>query len=229
MKKIFMKSSFILPLFVLLFFANSASAQFIIGGSLGWSTSSSTGMSGKTDAYSSSFSIAPCGIFMFGEKMGVGLSLGFDNKTVKSRYDWTDLTVDVRSYSNFTIAPSFRYIFAKFDKVSLYADAIVPISTGGYDDYENNLDNGTAADLTKSHHTTSGFGIVVQPGIGYSLTEKVTLFASVFHMNLYSTQSDTYTRVQGATTITTTLNSTNSEGFINLVDPHFMIGFNVAL
>lgn len=227
----------VLALFICPNFLFAQKGAIIVGGSLGWSSNGSTveyvpnaSLKGNS---SSSFTLAPGVIYMFGDKMGVGLSLGYSTESSKSySYGAGNSFIDRIDYASmgkFTITPSFRYLFANFDKITLYGDLMIPISFGSGNDYRDVITNSGAVTTTPKYKDSSnGFGIVFQPGIAYSLTNKITLFASVFHMNFYSSESVENENDPNDPNDNVIRKTTTSNGLVNMIDPHFMIGFNYA-
>lgn len=81
------------------------------------------------------FTITPAvGYMIPGKSYGFGLGLGYGYASVKDN-DYTlpngDVIVELyeKNYSNtFDFGPFFRYAYARFDKITLYFDAKMPIS-----------------------------------------------------------------------------------------------------
>ena len=118
-----------------------SNAQFFVAGSV-----SANHTSGETryDApfmtvdlapVKSGFSVTPAfGYMIPGKSYGFGLGLGYAYASEKDN-DWTASNGDVivesykKNYSNtFDFGPFFRYAYARFDKITLYFDAKMPVS-----------------------------------------------------------------------------------------------------
>lgn len=129
--------------FALTFLAVSmmANAQFFVAGSV-----SANHTSGETRyetpfttvdlaPVKSGFSVTPAfGYMIPGKTYGFGLGLGYAYASEKDN-DWTASNGDVivesykKNYSNtFDFGPFFRYAYARFDKITLYVDAKIPVS-----------------------------------------------------------------------------------------------------
>ena len=114
--------------FALAFLAVSmmANAQFFLAGSVSANHSSSeTIYANNTISYSpkhNGFSVTPAvGYMIPGKSYGFGLGLGYAYSSVKDGLS-KDLT------NTFDFGPFFRYAYAKFDKITLYFDAKMPVS-----------------------------------------------------------------------------------------------------
>ena len=81
------------------------------------------------------FSVTPAfGYMIPGKSYGFGLGLGYAYASEKDN-DWTASNGDVvvesykKNYTNtFDFGPFFRYAYARFDKITLYVDAKIPVS-----------------------------------------------------------------------------------------------------
>ena len=108
-----------------------ANAQFFVAGSVSaYHTSSKTVyVNYETDYYPihNGFSITPAfGYMIPGKSYGFGLGLGYSYAAIK---DKSGVMTVSKEYSNtFDFGPFFRYAYARFDKITLYVDAKMPIS-----------------------------------------------------------------------------------------------------
>lgn len=102
MKKVFLT-------FALMLTAMAASAQFYVGGGVGYSKTES----GNNEA--TVFSIAPEVGYVINEDWSVGATLGFENEEDVSK--------------TFTVEPYVRYTFLKAGNLSLFADGAVGFGT----------------------------------------------------------------------------------------------------
>ena len=114
--------------FALTFLAVSmmANAQFFVAGSISANHSSGeTIYANHTISYSpkqNGFSVTPAfGYMIPGKSYGFGLGLGYAYSSLKDNFD--------KDYTNiFDLGPFFRYAYARFDKITLYFDAKMPVS-----------------------------------------------------------------------------------------------------
>ena len=115
-------------LFVLIFvtMALASNAQFFVAGSVSAtyysnSTTYEFGIIGNP-TINSGFSVTPAvGYMIPGKSYGFGLGLGYAYSSEKK-----DLSKDFTN--TFDFGPFFRYAYAKFDKITLYVDAKMPVS-----------------------------------------------------------------------------------------------------
>ena len=103
-----------------------SNAQLFVAGSVSASHSSSKKVyvNHETDYNPryNGFSIAPAvGYMIPGKSYGFGLGLGYAYSSEKK-----DLSKDFTN--TFDFGPFFRYAYAKFDKITLYVDAKMPVS-----------------------------------------------------------------------------------------------------
>ena len=166
MKKLFFTLSFILAAFL-------SQAQLFVAGGISVSYSG-----GSTDYQSTSiivddpkeigFGITPAvGYMLPGKSYGFGLSLGYNYASIKDNdYSLGNDEIIVKSYTNtYNIAPFFRYAFAKFSKITLYADAKFPISLA--ESFEKNGDN------RKDIGNDFSFGARLIPGLTYKFNDHI--------------------------------------------------------
>ena len=119
MKKLFVTLAFLAVSLI-------SNAQFFVAGSLSANYSGGEMVyASHTIEYSpkySGFSITPAvGYMIPGKSYGFGLGLGYAYSSVKK-----DLS---KGFTNtFDFGPFFRYAYARFDKITLYVDAKMPIS-----------------------------------------------------------------------------------------------------
>lgn len=103
-----------------------SNAQFFVAGSLSANYSGGeTVYASHTIEYSpksSGFSVTPAvGYMIPGKSYGFGLGLGYAYSSVKDSM--------AKDFTNtFDFGPFFRYAYAKFDKITLYVDAKMPVS-----------------------------------------------------------------------------------------------------
>lgn len=103
-----------------------SNAQFFVAGSISANYSGGeTVYASQTIEYSpkySGFSVTPAvGYMIPGKSYGFGLGLGYAYSSVKDSM--------AKDFTNtFDFGPFFRYAYARFDKITLYVDAKMPIS-----------------------------------------------------------------------------------------------------
>ncbi len=138
----------------------SANAQVYLGGQIGFQTSKKA--EGADNI--SRFTIAPEVGYMFNEKWGVGLGIGFTTTNSTDGFDELNYaasrTKDPKSSSAFILAPYARFVFAKTGIASFFLD-------GGF---------GTAF-LNNSRGNIWQIGI--KPGVKLSASEKVDFVAQL--------------------------------------------------
>lgn len=80
------------------------------------------------------FTITPAvGYMIPGKSYGFGLGMGYGYSSIKDDYTIPNgdviVALNEKNYSNtFDFGPFFRYAYARFDKITLYVDAKVPVS-----------------------------------------------------------------------------------------------------
>ncbi len=169
MKKLFLALSLVAATFF-------CQAQLFIGGDLGFGFNSGK-VETKTDILTTTydnpkttiFEINPFVGYMFNEKFGVGLEVGYGISSVK-----TDAENDVtykNNISTWKAAPFFRYVYGNFNRVKLFADAKVSFA-GAYDNFITIVDN----DRTREKGPKCfEWGVAVVPGIEFILNEHFSL------------------------------------------------------
>ena len=119
MKKLFIALAFLAV-------SMMANAQFFVAGSISANHSSGeTIYSNHTINYNpkhNGFSVTPAfGYMIPGKTYGFGLGLGYAYSSVKEGL--------CKDFTNtFDFGPFFRYAYARFDKITLYFDAKIPVS-----------------------------------------------------------------------------------------------------
>ena len=113
--------------FALAFLAVSmiSNAQLFVAGSISANHSSGETIYANTISYSpkqNGFSVTPAvGYMIPGKSYGFGLGLGYVYSSIKDGPS--------KNFTNtFDFGPFFRYAYARFDKITLYFDAKIPVS-----------------------------------------------------------------------------------------------------
>lgn len=131
MKKLFVTLAFLAVSLI-------SNAQFFVAGSLSaYHVDESINNSFSSDI-ENGFTITPAvGYMIPGKSYGFGLGLGYAHASAKDKMN--AMTVS-KMYSNtFDFGPFFRYAYAKFDKITLYVDAKMPISVSDVNERRGNV------------------------------------------------------------------------------------------
>lgn len=156
MKKLFVTLAFLAVSLI-------SNAQFFVAGSLSANYSGGEMVyASHTIEYSpkySGFSITPAvGYMIPGKSYGFGLGLGYAYSSVKK-----DLSKDFTN--TFDFGPFFRYAYAKFDKITLYVDAKVPVSISNT--------NTKIGDEIKDGNKSISIGGRLIPGLTYRFNDHI--------------------------------------------------------
>jgi hypothetical protein len=141
-----------------------SNAQFFVAGSLSANYSGGeTVYASHTIEYSpksSGFSVTPAvGYMIPGKSYGFGLGLGYAYSSVKDSM--------AKDFTNaFDFGPFFRYAYARFDKITLYFDAKMPISVA------NAKTKIGDADAIKGDKTFAIGGRLI-PGLTYRFSDHI--------------------------------------------------------
>ena len=136
----------ILLLAVVLFASLNASAQFYVGGSIGFGSVKPVG--GGDSEFT--FKILPEFGYNLNDQFAVGIILGYKKGTCSIG----NLDYNASDAETFTIAPYGRYYALEWQSVKFFLDGGISISS------------------TKDYG--SNFGLGIQPGLAISLTDEVT-------------------------------------------------------
>lgn len=191
MKKIFVLMSLVVMWFV-------ANAQLFVAGGVAASY-----YGGSTENYNSpvntithdpvefGFSVTPAvGYMILGKSYGFGLGLSYSHAFVKD-VDTSPNDLQTKIFSNgFAASPFFRYAYAKFDKITLYVDAKLPVEFSKekirYDDLSRNLQK------------TFVIGARLVPGLTYKFNSHIlfTTEIGILSINYLHTRQTTETSVK---------------------------------
>ena len=153
------------------FVAVNMSAQYYVGGGVGFRTGTTTnevtaaGIKTSTDLKNNGFSIVPEIGMELDDKMAIGVALGYANSKSESTATITYKT------NEFEIAPYFRYTLASWGNLSLFTDAQLRVLTGK----ETTETTGAADVETKVNE----WGLFIVPGISYQLNDKFNFVAKL--------------------------------------------------
>ena len=140
-----------------------SNAQFFVAGSVSASHSSSKTVyvnhETDYDPRYNGFSVTPAvGYMIPGKSYGFGLGLGYAYSSVKK-----DLSKDFTN--TFDFGPFFRYAYARFDKITLYVDAKVPVSISNT--------NTKIGDEIKDGNKSISIGGRLIPGLTYKFNNHI--------------------------------------------------------
>lgn len=161
----------ILMTLVAAFVSVSMSAQYYVGGGVGFRTGTTTnevttaGIKTSTDLKSNGFSIVPEIGMKLDNKMAIGVALAYANS--KSEYNPTT----TYKVNEFEIAPYFRYTLATWGNLSLFTDAQFRVLTG-----KETIETTGAADVETK---VNEWGLFIIPGISYQLNDKFNFVAKL--------------------------------------------------
>ena len=136
------------------------------------------------------FAIKPAvGYMIPGKSYGFGLSLGYAYASV-SDYDYTangeigDVVVhpDDKVFANvYEVGPFFRYAYARFEKITLYADFKIPVAFGKTKEDFNN----TVKDIENAFE----IGTRLIPGLTYKFNDHILFTTEIGLLSLNYTHS----------------------------------------
>lgn len=161
------------------------------------------------------------GYMIPGKNYGCGLSLGYAYASVKD-YDYTaNENADVivhpyeKEYSNiFEVAPFFRYAYAKFEKITLYADFKMPVTCGKKKEDSYNV--------VKDVENAFAIGACLIPGLTYKFndhilfTTEIGLLSINYTHNRNKTIQDNIVKIDNDFTIGANNRTVASFGFVYL-------------
>jgi hypothetical protein len=153
--------------------AQIGSGSLMIGGGLNFNTSSSETTNGGTTVdgpTTTSFGISPRVGYFFTDNLAVGLELGYNSTSTKIT-PATPPPDEIKSTtSTFEVSPFIRYYSPIADKGGAFLQATVSFATGT--DKDETTTGGTTV-TTESD--ISSFGVGINPGIYWFITEKIGL------------------------------------------------------
>lgn len=135
-------------------------AQFSIGGSVGVGYDKTKPDAGD-DLKTLQLNVSPNVNFMFDDKMGVGLELGFNYKKNDDGGD------DNLKTTGWLVAPYFRYVVCEFNDFNLYADFKVHVG--------NEKEKYGSDDRNK----VFSLGANVVPGVCYNINDHFSVHATL--------------------------------------------------
>lgn len=220
MKKLLLVLAFVAMSFV-------SSAQLFVAGSVSAKYSSGETRYDKpfttidNDPTEKGFVITPAvGYMIPGKSYGFGLSLGYAYTSTTDNDYHQEHSGDVivepyrNKYTNaFDIAPFFRYAYAKFEKITLYADLKIPVGFSNtkedFDDKISELDNGFV------------IGARLIPGLTYKFNSHILFtteigLLSVSYLHTRNTKANNDVKIDDDFTIGANNRTIASFGFVYL-------------
>lgn len=149
--------------------ALTANAQAWIGGGIGFDTNK-TSFDGDKLNSNTTFEFAPELGYNLSENTAVAIKLGYAHAD-EATYNFGGKSVSGNANA-FSIKPYFRYSFVQAGNFSAFIDLGLSYSTIHVSGVENNLNE---------------FGVGIQPGIAYSISEKVGLVAHLGNLGYTNT------------------------------------------
>jgi hypothetical protein len=159
--------------------AQTDQGTILVGGNLGFNSSSSTSTFGTDDPIDgpsySSFSINPFGGYFISDNFVVGLSIGYASNgiTVLGGADGDIELTDTESW--FNVGPFARYYYVNNDAFMLWAGLGVNIGSGKYNDEYVDLDDDFNEVVASEESKMSSMSFGVGPGATIMLGEKCGL------------------------------------------------------
>ena len=157
-----------------LFVAGSVSASYYSN-----STTYKSSIIGNP-SMNSGFSVTPAvGYMIPGKSYGFGLGLGYGYESSKIDNVGYDGGYKKTYTNSFDFGPFFRYAYAKFDKITLYVDAKMPISIGK----QNVCRDGNAVAVEPGSNTFSIGGRLI-PGLTYKFNSHILFTTEIGLLSL---------------------------------------------
>ncbi len=242
MKKVFLTLA-------LVAFTMAANAQWILGGQLGFNTTSGTFTSETSPVWDApnnkamTLAIAPTISYVLNDKMQVGLGIEYSYGTMtnytQGAYALNQEVWSKTSMTMFTVAPYFRYYFANAGKFNFFCEAALGFGISPrtkIHDYSNAAVLGYDDEYDGTTKTTM-IGLTVTPGVNYRISDHWSADCYIDLAGLAFLHTSTKTYVGGTGTNKDDLVSTDVDNMFGLVanssaqdlNAHFgnfRIGFN---
>lgn len=164
-------------------------AQLFIGGGIsGYYLGSSIENSyGVVDNYTPKYGIVltPTIGYMLPQGIGGGISLSYSYGSMEGFDDLKGEEYNAVYSSGYDIAPFFRFVYGKFDKITLYADAKLPIGMS--------KEKAKRAGEFKDYGETFFCGVRLIPGLTYKFTDNILFTTEIGLLSLnYIFTKNTY-------------------------------------
>jgi hypothetical protein len=193
-------------LFTLLFTGWSLHAQIFVGGSLSLNSSKASSTTGSTTTElgkNFNYDFSPEVGYFLSENLAIGVGLGIGNSKTT-----TPITDSEYSTTNWSIRPFARYYAMKVGSFSVFGEGALAL--GG------SSSQTTSGSTTTDGLSTTTFGISLQPGFAYDLSDKVSLLAKIGGI-YYNTNGTSITNGTGANAVKTETSN-----------PSFGLGLNLS-
>ena len=169
-----------------------SNAQLFVAGSISANHSSSktvyVNYETDYDPRYNGFSVTPAvGYMIPGKSYGFGLGLGYAYSSVKEGL-YKDFT------NTFDFGPFFRYAYARFDKITLYVDAKMPISISQA--------NTKIGDVVNEGNNTLAIGGRLIPGLTYKFNNHILFTTEIGLLSINYNHTKT-TSADGNVTVKT--------------------------
>lgn len=141
----------------------SMSAQYYVGGTLGFGSTKTPGAT--TEVKTSNFSIAPEVGMALDEKLGVGIAINFNSSTNKTEFIGTAAgTPSVETtVTTIGLQPYARYQFLKLGKANIFIDGGINFAMQSQKDMKAGME----------------LGLFATPGIAFDINDQWSLVAKV--------------------------------------------------
>ncbi len=197
--------------------ALSASAQYYVGGSLGFTSTSIS----DTDQDGSSFKILPEIGYQLDKDLSIGVQVGYSHgyaafgsltvsdikaamNTLASTY--ADINDEEMKLNSFTIAPYVRYTIAEWGKLNVFVEGYI-----GYTNITSDGTPNTSGSTSNNKTKVNAFEIGVRPGVKLQLTDRVSVLCKLgslgyltakekesdMKLNRFGFDADTYNALLG--------------------------------
>ena len=223
MKKVFLSLA-------LVAFAVTANAQIILGGQLGFNTTSGTYTQENVspvwdmpNTKAMNLTIAPTISYVLNDNMQIGLTLEYDYGTITNysaaAYALNQEVWGKTTTSMFTVAPYFRYYFANAGKFNFFCEAALGFGftpRTKLHDYSNVPVVGYDNEYEGTTKTTL-IGLTVTPGVNYRINDNWSADCYIDLAGLAFLHTSTKTYVGGVGTNKDDLVSTDVDNTFGLI------------
>ena len=166
----------------------TANAQFYIGGSLGFNSSSDKYNAAPTEITTSAITIAPEVGYTLNEKWGIGLAfdVAFNNnkrETAGTSVENNSTTIGVKPYA--------RYQALQWGKANIFVDGGINFGMTSRKDWKSSMD----------------LGVFVTPGIAYQISDCISIVGKINNLFAFGFHKDDVPDVAGTPDAPTRINA----------------------